>query len=69
MSPGKAAQRRLQVGVLAGGDTRRKNGDTLKLYAETRDTMACRFYDRFARRSPCEGSRLGPGIKDYPFSM
>jgi hypothetical protein len=59
----------LQVGVLAGGDTRRKNGDTLKLYAETRDTMACRFYDRFARRSPCEGSRLGPGIKDYPFSM
>lgn len=24
-------------------------------YAITRDTMACRFYDRWARRSPCEG--------------
>lgn len=36
------------------GDTRRKNGDTKRLYEITRDTMACRFYDRFARRSPCE---------------
>ncbi len=37
------------------GDQRRQNGDTLRLYKDTRDTMACRFYDRFARRSPCEG--------------
>jgi hypothetical protein len=39
-------------------DSRRKNGDTLRLYKVTRDTMACRFYDRFARRSPCEGAKL-----------
>jgi outer membrane protein OmpA-like peptidoglycan-associated protein len=39
------------------GDTRRKNTDTLRLYKDTRDTMACRFYDRFARRSPCEGGQ------------
>jgi hypothetical protein len=36
------------------GDTRRKNGDARREYKVTRDTMACRFYDRFARRSPCE---------------
>jgi hypothetical protein len=36
------------------GDTRRKNTDSLRLYWDTKDTMACRFYDRFARRSPCE---------------
>jgi len=36
------------------GDSRRKNGDTKRLYKVTRDTMACRFYDRFARRSRCE---------------
>src|SRR5450432_579912 len=40
------------------GDQRRQNGPNLRLYRETRDTMACRFYDRFARRSPCEG--MGP---------
>ncbi len=38
------------------GDARRKNGSELREYKTTRDTMACRFYDRFARRSPCEGS-------------
>ena len=36
------------------GQTRRKNGDTRREYRITRDTVACRFYDRFARRSPCE---------------
>jgi outer membrane protein OmpA-like peptidoglycan-associated protein len=36
------------------GDQRRKNGSTLRVYSQTHDTMACRFYDRFARRSPCE---------------
>ena len=39
------------------GDTRRKNTDTQRAYKDTRDTMACRFYDRFARRSPCEGGK------------
>ena len=38
------------------GDSRRKNVDTQREYKVTRDTMACRFYDRFARRSPCEGA-------------
>ena len=28
------------------GDSRRKNGDTGRQYKATRDTMACRFYDR-----------------------
>jgi hypothetical protein len=37
------------------GDARRQNGAALRQYRITRDTMACRFYDRFARRSPCEG--------------
>lgn len=37
------------------GEARRKNGSELREYRRTRDTMACRFYDRFARRSPCEG--------------
>jgi hypothetical protein len=36
------------------GDARRKNGDVQREYKTTHDTMACRFYDRFARRSPCE---------------
>ncbi|HEY5243050.1 MAG TPA: peptidoglycan-binding protein, partial [Polyangiaceae bacterium] len=48
------------------GDTRRKNTDQLRLYEKTRDTMACRFYDRFARRSPCEGARV---LDMYPFSV
>jgi hypothetical protein len=37
------------------GDKRRTNGSEQREYKKTRDTMACRFYDRFARRSPCEG--------------
>ena len=48
------------------GDTHRKNTDQLRLYEKTRDTMACRFYDRFARRSPCEGARV---LDMYPFSV
>ena len=39
------------------GDTRRAPGSVRRLYGNTRDTMACRFYDRMARRSPCEVSR------------
>ena len=37
------------------GDSRRNNGGARRDYVTTKDTMACRFYDRFARRSPCEG--------------
>jgi hypothetical protein len=37
------------------GDDRRRGGDDDREYQLTRDTMACRFYDRFARLSPCEG--------------
>jgi hypothetical protein len=44
------------------GDARRKNGSALRLYKDTRDTMACRFYDRFARRSPCEGAQEVSGV-------
>ena len=36
------------------GDQRRTNGDVERSYKKKPDTMACRFYDRFARRSPCE---------------
>lgn len=36
---------------------RRGPSEAQRLYAVTRDTMACRFYDRMARRSPCEVSR------------
>ena len=39
------------------GDTRRAPGSVGRLYVDTHDTMACRFYDRMARRSPCEVSR------------
>ncbi len=38
------------------GDARRKNGNEVREYKKTHDTMACRFYDRLARRSPCEGA-------------
>jgi hypothetical protein len=39
------------------GEQRRQNGKEERQYRVTRDTMACRFYDRFARRSPCEWGR------------
>jgi hypothetical protein len=47
------------------GDARRKNGTERRDYKNTRDTMACRFYDRFARRSPCEGG----AYKLFPFGL
>lgn len=37
------------------GDVRRGAQAEERQYAHTRDTMACRFYEMFARRSPCEG--------------
>ncbi|HEV8549335.1 MAG TPA: peptidoglycan-binding protein [Polyangiaceae bacterium] len=38
-------------------ETRRSPGSDRRLYELTHDTMACRFYDRLARRSPCEVTR------------
>jgi peptidoglycan hydrolase-like protein with peptidoglycan-binding domain len=37
------------------GDARRKSGDEAREYRVDRRTMACRFYDRLAHASPCEG--------------
>jgi hypothetical protein len=39
----------------ANGDTRRKAGAVRRKYSDKQDTFACRFYDEFARFSPCEG--------------
>lgn len=36
---------------------RRAAGDAARKYADAGYTLGCRFYDRFARRSPCEGPR------------
>jgi hypothetical protein len=43
------------------GDARRTSGNELREYKNTRDTMACRFYDKLARRSTCE-SVVRPNI-------
>ena len=39
------------------GDTRRAPAADHRVYQDARNTMACRFYDRMARRSPCEVAR------------
>lgn len=39
------------------GDKRRSVQEKRRRYSETHDTVACRFYDEMARRSPCELSR------------
>ena len=36
------------------GNARRSNQDAQREYRNTKDTFACRFYDRLARESPCE---------------
>ena len=46
------------------GDSRRTNGDVERSYKKKPDTMACRFYDRFARRSPCERGALKIWLQD-----
>jgi hypothetical protein len=47
------------------GEARRQSGEDLREYRSTRDTMACRFYDRFARRSPCERGLASFRIRVY----
>ena len=46
------------------GDQRRTNGDVERSYKLKPDTMACRFYDRFARRSPCERGAFKIWLQD-----
>jgi len=46
------------------GDQRRTNGDAERSYKKKPDTMACRFYDRFARRSPCERGAFKIWLQD-----
>ena len=45
------------------GELRRTPGDERREYKSTRDTFACRFYDRLAKRSPCEGLRNAPLVE------
>jgi hypothetical protein len=37
------------------GETRRKSGSQVRKYSDTRDTMACRFYDRFRKEVEVRG--------------
>ena len=46
------------------GDQRRTNGEVERSYKRKPDTMACRFYDRFARRSPCERGAFKIWLQD-----
>lgn len=43
------------------GEERRSPQDERRKYSETKDTFACRFYDRMANASPCEAPR--PPVK------
>jgi hypothetical protein len=45
------------------GEARRTPGEERREYKHTRDTFACRFYDRMAKRSPCEGLRNTPLVE------
>ena len=39
------------------GEKRRQPGNARREYIQNKDTFACRFFDRLANRSPCEGLR------------
>lgn len=45
------------------GDQRRSAQDREREYARDQNTFACAFYDRMARRSPCEGVRRSLEIR------
>jgi hypothetical protein len=45
---------RFDEGVAGWGDQRRASGPVRKEFDKTKDTFACRLYDRIARLSPCE---------------
>ncbi len=42
------------------GEKRRSFQAVRRKYADTRDTFACRFYDRLSSGSPCEGGTIPP---------
>jgi hypothetical protein len=44
------------------GDLRRKSGPAHKEFSKTKDTFACRFFDRIARLSPCEAPPPPPVV-------
>lgn len=46
-----------QAQFFPDADARRAPTAARRLYEVTHDTMACKFYDRMARRSPCEVTR------------
>jgi hypothetical protein len=48
------------------GEARRTPGEERREYKQTRDTFACRFYDRMAKRSPCEGLRNTRAVGPEP---
>ncbi len=49
------------------GETRRsKHLPTERRYERSKDTFACRFYDRLSSNSPCEQHVI---LDEYPFSM
>ena len=63
--PGSACKDRFFVTPVKGDDRRkpgaaRREHDKLKDTQD--DTFACRFYDRIAHVSPCEGAKPGPGL-------
>lgn len=47
------------------GEKRRSNQAHRREYPKTRDTFACRFYDRLAHQSPCENAPLPIRIRLY----
>lgn len=49
------------------GDTRRAPSEERRTFAQHRDTFACRFYQRMAHDSPCEGV-IGPSRRT-PFHL
>lgn len=44
------------------GEERRSSGSTRREFADTRDTFACRFYQRLTTTSPCERAVSGPRV-------
>ena len=42
------------------GEKRRSNQAVRRKFPDTRDTFACRFYDRLSSGSPCEGGAIPP---------
>ena len=57
---GPADCRKRFFGPPKTGELRRTPGTARREFADTPDTFACRFYDRVARLSPCEGGKPVP---------